>query len=244
MNSVQTMTLNSALSQNWVVCTVRTPRNQVTRTLRAQCPCRGRCSEHNKLVARMSRAQPAQVTRLLGVRWSQHSQEACPRSRPKTQVATRPGSLPQVATQNLGRDTQFQQAKSRPQIDVATSLFSSHRNAPVATQNLGRDIKSQQGSQNHVATSNWYRDTTQATPGRDLKTGSRHRFSSPAPSQVATPNQVTTLLEANLCRDINFMSRHRFCPQWAFQVATPKIQVTTSLLPSQNSPGRDLKIGS
>ena len=119
-------------------------------------------------------------------------------------VATGPGSLPQVATQNPGRDTQFQQARSRPQIDVATSLFCSHRNALIATQNLGRDIKSQQGSQNHVATSNRCRDTTQATPGRDLKTGSRHRFSSPAPSQVATPNQVATLLETNLCRDINF----------------------------------------
>ena len=99
-----------------------------------------------------------------------------------------------VATQNLGRDALFQQARSRPQIDVATSLFSSHRNVPVATQNLDRDIKSRQGSQNHVATSNRCHDTTQATPGRDLKTGSRHRFSSPAPSQVATPNQVATLL--------------------------------------------------
>ena len=72
----------------------------------------------------------------------------------------------------LGRDTQFQQASSRPQIDVATSLCSFHRNAPVATQNLGRDTKPPQGSKNHVATSNRCRDTTQATPGRDLKTGS------------------------------------------------------------------------
>ena len=31
---IQTVTLNSALSPNWVVCTVRTPRTQVTRALR------------------------------------------------------------------------------------------------------------------------------------------------------------------------------------------------------------------
>ena len=189
MNSVQTVTLNRALSQNWVVCTVRTPRNQVAHTLRAQCP----AAQVVGAAARRSRAY-----------W------ACAgRDKPKQPAP--------------GRNTQFQQARSRPQIDVATSLFSSHKNSPVATQNLGRDIKSQQGSQNHVATSNRCCDTTQATPGRDLKTGSRHRFSSPAPSLVATPNQVATLLETNLCRDINFMSRHRFCPQWAFQVATPKI---------------------
>ena len=224
MNSVKTLTLNSALSQNWVGCIVHTPRTQVVRTLRAQCPGRGRCCAHSKLVARTVSAGRV----LVGSAF----------------VVTRPGRLPQVATQNPGRDTQFQQARSRPQIDVATNLFSSHRNTLVATQNLGRDIKSQQGSKNHVAASNRCHDTTQATPGRDLKTGSRHRFSNPAPSQVATPNQVTTLLETNLCRDINFMSRHRFNPQWAFQVATPTIQVATSLLPSQNSLGRDLKMGS
>ena len=155
MNSVQTVTLNNALSQNWVVCTVHTPRNQVARTLRAQCLGHGRCCAHGRLVARMSHAQPAQVARLLGVYLSRHAQAAYPRS--------------------------------RPQIDVSTSLCSSHRNALVATQNLGRDTKPPQGSQNHVATSNQCRDTTQATPSRDLKMGSRHRFSSPAPSQVATP---------------------------------------------------------
>ena len=46
MNSVQTVTINNALSQNWLVCIVCTPRNQVARTLRAQCPRRGRCCAH------------------------------------------------------------------------------------------------------------------------------------------------------------------------------------------------------
>ena len=110
---------------------------------------------------------------------------------------------------NLGRDTQFQQARSRPQIDVATSLCSSHRNASVATQNLGRDTRPPQGSQNHVATSNRCRDTTENTLGRDLKTGSRHRFSCPAPSQVATSKtrsqpswRLTYVATSISCRDL------------------------------------------
>ena len=147
------MTTNSALNQNWVGCTVRTPKTQVARTLRAQCLSRGRCCAHGKQV------------RLVA-------------------LAAAPAP---VMTQSPSRDTQFQQARSRPQIDVATSLCSFHINAPVATPNLGRDTKPPQGIQNHVATSNRCRDTTLATPGRDLKTGSRHRFSCPAPSQVATP---------------------------------------------------------
>ena len=144
---------NSALNQNWVGCTVRTPKTQVARSAQvmgaATCTSSRSCA-HARLVACAAAPAP-------------------------------------VATQSPGHDTLFQQAMSRPQIDVATSLCSFHRNAPVATQNLGCDTKPPQGSQNHVATSNRCRDTTQATPGRDLKTGSRHRFSCPAPSQVATP---------------------------------------------------------
>ena len=63
MNSVRTVTINSVLNQNWVGCTVRTPKAQVASTLRAQCPGRGRCCDHNAQVARMSSAQPAQVAR-------------------------------------------------------------------------------------------------------------------------------------------------------------------------------------
>ena len=99
---------------------------------------------------------------------------------------------------NIGRDTQFQLARSRPQIDVATSLCSSHKNAPVATQNLGRNTRPTEGSQNHVATSNRCRDTTQNTPGRDFKTGSRHRFSCPR-----QPSWRLTYVATSIsCRDL------------------------------------------
>ena len=136
--------------------------------------------------------------------WSR-AQLRLPPSRPKAQVMT----------------PKFQQARSRPQIDVATSLCSSHINAPVATQNLGRDTKPQQGSQNHVATSNRCRDTTQATPGRDLKTGSRHRFSCPAPSQVATPKPG---------RD----------PPGGYPMSRHQFHVATSFFPKVGFRGRDL----
>ena len=77
---------------------------------------------------------------------------------------------------------------------------------------LCRDLTSMsrhQGIKNHVATSNQCRDTTQASPGRNLKTGSRHRFSYPVPSQVATslfqvatPWSFTYVATSFPCRDL------------------------------------------
>ena len=118
LNSVQTVTLNSALYQNWVGCTVRTPRTQVARTLRAQCPCRGRCSAHSKLVARMCRAQSAQVVRMLGVHLSRHAQAACPRSRPHFDVATsrQPKSCRDIKSMSRHHS---ERSRSRPQNGVA-----------------------------------------------------------------------------------------------------------------------------
>ena len=103
------MTLNSALSQNCAVCTMRTPRNQVARTLRAQCPGRGRCCAHSRPVARMSHAQLAQVAHVAPRSWAQ--------------VAT---SLPyptpgQVATSIPGRDL----LEANPCRDI--KLVSRHR---------------------------------------------------------------------------------------------------------------------
>ena len=121
MNSVQTVTLNSALSQNWVGCTVRTPRTQVVRSLPVQCPCRGRCCPHSKLVARMLRVQLAQVARMLGLHLSRQAQAACP----------------QVATSLRCRDIKAAKIMSRHQIDVTTPL----RTLQVATSKRGRDTK-------------------------------------------------------------------------------------------------------
>ena len=169
MNSALEQCPNSVLSQNWVGCTVRTPRTQVKRTLRAQCPCRGHCCAHNKLVAHIAR--PASTGRT-------HAGRAL--------VTTRPGSLPP------GRD-----------------LTSMSRH---------------QGNQNHVATSNRCRDTTQNAPGRDLKTGSRHQTSCRQSTQVATSIFCRDLTltrpgrDLKSCRDLklfspghnmNFMSRPR-----------------------------------
>ena len=88
----------------------------------------------------------------------------------------------QVGTSKIGSCHQFQQARSCPQIDVATSLCFPHRKAPVATQNLGRYTRPPPCSQNHVATSSRCRDITQASPGRDLK------------NYVATSNQLNPCL--------------------------------------------------
>ena len=153
---------------------------------------------------RRSRAQPVQVAR---------SACACHAHARCTLVATRPGSLPQVATSKLqvatsnfnrpGRDLKLM---SRPASALPTKT-------PLS-QNLGRDTKPPQGSQNHVATSNQCRDTTQVTPGRDLQMGPRHRFSCPAPKPgrdfIFFPGR--DLLELHLCRDIVSMSRPRSCP--------------------------------
>ena len=123
------MILNSALSQNWVGCTMRTPRTQVARTLRVQCPCRGCCCAHSKLVACMSRAQPAQVARSA---CAGRAHVGC------ALVATRSGSLPQARsrhrfqvatswTTKLGRDIN---PMSRPP-------FCPTKTAQVATSKMG-----------------------------------------------------------------------------------------------------------
>ena len=75
----------------------------------------------------------------------------------------------------------------------------------------GRELTSMsqhQGSQNHVATSNRCRDTTQTTPCRDIKSVSRHRFSclvTKPGHDVLFPGR--DLLKFRLGRDIVSMSR-------------------------------------
>ena len=159
MNSVQTVTPNSALSQNWVGCTVRTPRTQVART------------------ASLSRACCARSQRRLSVCW------AC-----------------------TCRDTPRQPApRSRPHFDVATSR------QPESCRGI-KSMSQHRGSQKHVATSNRCRDTTQNTPGRDLKTGSRHQTSCRQSTQVVTSISCRDLTltrpgrDLKSCRDLKLFS--------------------------------------
>ena len=101
-------------------------------------------------------AQHALVARMLGVHWSRHAHAACPRSRPQNSKSRHLISIGQVATSNRCRDQPLILPQKRPCRDPKPC----------------RDTKPPQGSKNHVATSNRCRDTTQATPGCDLKTGS------------------------------------------------------------------------
>ena len=186
------MTANSALNQNWVGCTVRTPKAQVVRTLRAQCPGCGRCCAHSWPAARMSRAQPVHVARLLGVHWSRHAQAASLMSRPHFDVATsrQPESCRDIKSVSRHHPNT---SMSRHQIGVATSFL-------LPSLKPGRHPMSRH--QFHVVTS---RMTNLC---RDIKFMSRHQFST---GQIAMSVPCRDLPLCRPCRDINFMSRHRFC---------------------------------
>ena len=136
MNSVheqlpQTVTANSALSQNWVGCTLRTPKAQVARTLRAQCPGRGRCCAHNAQVWRMSRVQPAQVvsSTCSGRAHSAQVVGACrdllplPSPRPSRDIVSR--SRP-PGVQSMSRH-HSSHSRLRPPGGVATPILCPHR---------------------------------------------------------------------------------------------------------------------
>ena len=155
MNSYPTVTANSALSQNWVGCTVRTPKIQVAGTLRVQCPCRGRWCAHSKLVERMLCAQPTQVARIAPRSWAHVATSLPfpvkpPRSRHRFHVTTswRPSLIAtshwcrdiaqptQVATPEPGRDLlddQVYVATSSSCCDLNSQQVWSRRQFPVAT---------------------------------------------------------------------------------------------------------------
>ena len=149
------MTANSALSQNWVGCTVRTPKTQVAHTLRVQCPSRGRCCAHNAKVTRMSRAQPAQAVR-----------SACAGRAHNAQVAGACRDLPALPSQPPMSRRHFDVATSR-QLESCRDIISVSRHrlscpassqvAPyVATSISCRDLLDDQPMsrrQPHVATS-------------------------------------------------------------------------------------------
>ena len=235
------MTVNSAQNQNWVGCTVRTPKTQVARTLRAQCPGRGRCWACSRLVARMS----PQIARswCAGRAHSVQVVGACRDLLPLVHPQARSRHRSQIATSWTTKPGRDVNPMSRPP-------FCPTKTVQVATSKMGSRHQLPWGSQNHVGTSNWCRDTTQATPGRDHKTGSRLPFLYQAPGQVATSflgrdlpndletahllfgpitlirsrpqNGVATSVPNRPGRDVNSMSRPPFQP-------------------NQNKRGRDLK---
>ena len=144
-----------------------------------------------------SRAQRAQVARMLGVHWSRHAQAACPRSRPQSSRSRHQTTTRQPES---CRDIK---SVSRRQPHVATSLPPNETNQ-VVTSKIGSRL---QFPTCQVVTS---------IPCRDLLSILT------TTNQVATSLLGRDLLETNLCRDIDFMSRPRSCPQWDFQVATSK----------------------
>ena len=138
--------------------------------------CRGRCCAHSKLVARMSRAQPAQVASMLGVHWSRHAQAACPR--PGRDIVPRsrpPEKLSQVTTSTPCRDLPFTQLKpprSRPQNGIATpvSIVQAEPCRNIKSVSRHHSGQSRSRHQNQVTT------LLEATLCRDINFMSRPRF--------------------------------------------------------------------
>ena len=162
------MTANSALNQNWVGCTVRTPRTQVARTLSAQCPCRGRCYAHSKLVVHRSRACWACTCR-------DTPRQPAPKSRPHFDVAT---SRQHESCRNIKSVSRHHpdHSMSRHQIGVATSFllpspqaksrrpFSRTRPPEVSPMSRHRFHVATSHTAAHVATLNPCRDAVSTQP--------------------------------------------------------------------------------
>ena len=115
-----------------------------------------------------------------------------------------------VATQSPGRDTQFQQARSRPASALPIETRLSRPKTLVATLSHHKAARIMSRHQIGVATPLRPLQVATSKRGRDTVSHSQPQ------ARSQHQNQVVTLLETNLCRDINFMSRPRFCPQWDF----------------------------
>ena len=163
--------------------------------------------------------------------------EQCPNRDPKQCTFTKLGWVHSGHTQNPGRAhtaravpmswalLRAQQA-GRAHVACTASTGRAHAGRALVVTRPGnlppsRDLTSMsrhQGNQNHVATSNRCRDTTQNTPRRDLKTGSRHQTSCCQSTQVARSISCRDLTLTRPGRDLksfspghqmNFMSRPR-----------------------------------
>ena len=162
---------------------------------RAQCPCRGRCCAHNKLVARMSRTQLAQVSR-----------STCTGRAHSAQVvgaAARTTSWSRACRAHSQRRSRAQRAQvarivPRSWAHVATS-FPCPAPGQVATSLPGRDVNPMSRppfcptKTTQIATPISIR---QAEPCRDIKSVSRHHSGqsrSRPQNGVATPNLLSLI---------------------------------------------------
>ena len=155
---------------------MRTPKTQVARTLRAQCPGHGSCCAHNAQVACRSRAQRAQVARsacagrALSVR----------RSRAQRAQVARSACAGRALSVRRSRAQRAQVARSACAGRAhSAQVVGACRDLPALPSQTAQVATSWRPS--HVATSHWCRDTAQPTPGRDFK------------FHVATPSLLPSL---------------------------------------------------
>ena len=245
MNSVheqlpKTVTANSALSQNWVGCTVCTPRTQVARTLRSQCLGRGRMSRPPCLAQSTAQVVTSFPCRDLleaipcrDITLVLRHHLSCPAS---SQVATSfpgrdfisrsrpPGRPTYVATSSSCRDLNSQQARSRRQFHVATSW----RLTYVATSISCRNITSAHNGHSRSQHRNPCRGLPHCRPCRDINFMSRHCFCSTKTDQVATSLPCRDLTCYHPRRDLKMMSRHQAASQ-GFQPCRHSSQIATSI---------------
>ena len=195
----------------------------------AQCPCCGRCCEHSKPVANMSRAQLAQVAR-----------STCAGRAHSAQVVGACRDLLTLPSPSQGRDIT---SRSRPP----------GRPSQVATSTPCRDLPSAQPKQPRSRPKKWGRDTNFNRAG---KTMSRHQIgvaTPPRPIQVATPkpgrdppgdypmSRHQIHVATPFLPTVGFPGRDTKNPPGDYPMSRHQIHVATPFLPTVGFPGRDTK---
>ena len=199
-----------------------------------------RSHAHNAQVVRTSRAQPVQVARSTCADRAHSAQVARIAPRSWAQVATsfpRP-SLGQVTTSLPSRDLLDDQARSRRQPHVATSLLPNQTNKDATSKGVatpifnspGRDLKRGCDTNGQFLLLR-RQNRSSAQSSRDFNLWLRPQTQ---PSQVTTSISGRDLKLSRPCRDIKVMSQ----PQIAFPRSQHEFHVTTkdpSILTSSRS---------
>ena len=164
---------------------------------RTQCPCRGCCCAHSKLVAHMSRAQPAHVTRSGRGRMSRPSGQPSqvPTSIPCRDLPSAPPKKPRSRPQKMGSRHQLPWG-SQNHVATSNQCRDITRPIQVATPKPGRDPPGGYSMSRHhfyVATSFL---PIVGFPGRDaqLQVVTSHTATMSRPqNDVATSNQLSPI---------------------------------------------------